>query len=505
MSDLLRSLLVVGAAVLLTGCVYDWPTDRIEPQECGNGVLDLGEECDGEELDGQTCASRGFVTGTLSCSASCAFDTASCSGAPVCGDGVLSGEEVCDDGNADDNDGCDHTCDVEPGWACEGEPSDCESGCGNGVCYLAGGESAAACPEDCGWAQLSAGAAHTCGVKRDGTVWCWGANEAGQLGDGALEGRLEPSLVPDLEDVVEVAAGEAHTCAVDSDGRGWCWGSNDQGQLGDGSIIDRSIPVRVLGLSGAASVSAGGRHTCAVTTELEAYCWGANADGQLGDGAQTGRQAATRVVVGAGLTSARAVSAGSAHTCAIREDDTLWCWGSNTAGQLGTGDGAPSLLPLAVLEGEGFLSAAVVATGAEHTCAVDATGAVWCWGDGGDRRLGDGAMFDRLSPVLVINFDSARAVAAGGEHSCAVTEAGAYWCWGRGTSGQLGTGSTVVRSDPVALAGLPSGASVTTGGLHSCALRVDATAWCWGSNTAGQLGDATTTLSSTPVAVSEPY
>jgi cysteine-rich repeat protein len=509
--------LASGFAVTLvaSGCLYEWPTSGIDGDAgidgdggpvCGNGRIEGDESCDGSQLGGESCASLGFGGGTLACDSDCEHDTTDCREEQVCGDGYVGSEEQCDDGNDAGGDGCDANCLVEQGWACEGEPSVCIDGCGNGVCHLGGGEDGQSCAEDCGWVDVAAGEAHTCAVKADGTAWCWGDNSAGQLGDGTTEDRATPVPVVGLTDVRQVAVGGSHGCAVSDTGAVWCWGRNGDGQLGDGTIIDAAEPQPVKNLFDAVRLAAGSAHTCAITTGAGVWCWGRNDDGQLGDGTPVSRQEPTAVAVGAGLTAAREVAAGGRHSCAIHEDGTVWCWGDNAFGQLGTGDFQPSLLPLAVGSGAGFGGQAErITAGQAHTCALHGDGNPWCWGEGDQRRLGDGGSQDQSAPVSVLDVGAALDVTAGAAHTCAVAQDGTPWCWGNGGEGRLGIGSTPPQQNPTALGAPVDGLRVVAGARHGCALTVARALLCWGDNAAGQLGDGSGSTQTTAAPVVDPY
>ena len=198
---------------------------------------------------------------------------------------------------------------------------------------------------------VAAGNGHTCAVTSAGVVWCWGANWAGQLGDGTNTSRLTPvSVSPRLPplDVIAVTAGDGHTCAVTRAGAVWCWGDNRAGQLGDGTTTTRPTPVAVSGLgdSVVVAVAAGWGHTCAVTSAGAVLCWGSNADGQLGDGTTTDRL--TPVVVSGLGNGAAAIAAAPRHTCAVTCAGGVWCWGWNGSGQLGDGTTTDALTPVAV-------------------------------------------------------------------------------------------------------------------------------------------------------------
>ena len=174
--------------------------------------------------------------------------------------------------------------------------------------------------------------ASTCAVKTDGTVWCWGDNSYGQLGDGASLDSSVPQAVSGLADIVQIAMGERHVCALEADGTLWCWGFNDAGQLGDGSLTTRRTPVSVA--TGVTQVSCGGKHTCVVKTDGNAWCWGDNAFGQLGDGSYVDSATAVQVT-GIDTPPVVHVSAGNQHSCALRSEGYSYCWGNNDEGQLG--------------------------------------------------------------------------------------------------------------------------------------------------------------------------
>lgn len=344
-------------------------------------------------------------------------------------------------------------------------------------------------------------------------VLCWGADESGQLGDGAeLNNKNIPVVVAGLRSPVSaIAAGGRHTCALTAAGSVFCWGNNDAGQLGDGTETKKNTPVEVVGLTnGARAITAGGAHTCALTTAGGVKCWGANDSGQLGDGTETN---ATTPVDVLGLTNGIiAVEAGGHHTCALSGSGVVKCWGDNEDGQLGDGTTVDKNTPVDVM---GLTRGArVIAAGGYHTCAVTAAGGALCWGDNSQGQLGNGAEADKTAPSQVIGLSrDISAISAGsglvGEsesfvsaHTCAVNTAGGVLCWGNNDDGELGAGGAIDQNIPVEAAGLTAGiGAIAAGGLHTCALTTAGAVKCWGDNSQGQLGNGTTIDSLTPVDV----
>lgn len=239
---------------------------------------------------------------------------------------------------------------------------------------------------------------HTCAAKNDGTAWCWGWNYYGQLGDGTTENRNTPVQVNGLADIARISAGGyRHSCALKDDGTAWCWGGNQYGQLGDRTTIDRNTPVRVDGLTDAVRISSKSYHTCVLKSDGKVWCWGRNYFGQLGDGTTIDRNTPVRVD---GLTGVILVSAGYNHTCALKTDGTAWCWGLNSLGQLGDGTNDDENTPVQV---DGLTGAVDISGGFRHTCALKSDGTAWCWGSNFNGQLGDWTTEDRNIPVEVVS------------------------------------------------------------------------------------------------------
>ena len=256
-----------------------------------------------------------------------------------------------------------------------------------------------------GYIAIAAGDWHTAAIKSDGTLWAWGWNSTGQLGASTTETCYEqPCSTTPLyvgSSFAVVSAGQSFTVAIKTDGTLWAWGANDSGQLGDNSVSNRSSPVPIG--NGFRAVSAGYQHVIAVKTDGTLWAWGANTSGQLGDGSTTAQLVPEQI--GSGYS---AVAAGYNHSLAVKTDGTLWAWGDNADGQLGDGTNTARMTP--ALVGTGFTSVATTRTdtngykkGSLLTVAVKTDGTVLSWGTNSLGQLGDGTLAQRLSPVLVVN------------------------------------------------------------------------------------------------------
>ena len=349
---------------------------------------------------------------------------------------------------------------------------------------------------------LAAGGRHTCALTLTGGAYCWGANDRGQLGDGgSAVSRSVPATVTGMISFTALANGFAHSCALTRLGDVYCWGANTRGQLGEATTVGRNAPTRVAGPATYVAVTAGSAHSCAITTEHALQCWGANDQGQLGNGSHESSPVPTRVEAPSALAM---VAAGGQHTCAVADSGGLYCWGANTYGQLGTGRaGVGSVTPRPVPLPTRVVS---VSLGVAHSCAVTADGALWCWGRNDAGQLGDGTRRLRAAPTRV-RFGSDRAilsVAAGAGHTCAVDASGALACWGRNTRGAIGDGSTVNRSIPTAVPLASAVAVAAAGTSHTCATTLASTTLCWGDDSDGQLGDSTSRVRLVPGPVHYP-
>jgi alpha-tubulin suppressor-like RCC1 family protein len=354
--------------------------------------------------------------------------------------------------------------------------------------------------------QLSAGQFHTCGVASDNRAYCWGQNEAGQLGNGSQNNDSVPVPVAGGLQFIQVSAGASFTCGVTRVNRAYCWGVNTFGQLGNGSTTPSLTPKAVVGGLWFREVSAGSLHACGLTTTNQIYCWGNDRYGQLGDSSTLKRS--LRPVKVAGTRRYFSVSAGGFSdqglTCAVTRTYRGYCWGYGAAGQIGDGKTLTRRWPRLVTGDHYFTK---LDAGVAHACAVATDARAWCWGSNFFGQLGDGTTTGRSKPVAVAGGISFTRITSGEFQSCGVAASGAGYCWGQDYYGQLGDGSPLGGGDhpsPVAVAGALQLGAITAGQAHACGLTTAGSGYCWGADPAGQLGDGSTTTTSAPVAVAPP-
>lgn len=333
--------------------------------------------------------------------------------------------------------------------------------------------------------EVSAGGRHTCEIRPDGTLWCWGANFYGQLGTGDTSGGPTPRQVGGRDDWSTVSAGGMHTCGVRDNGTLWCWGLNYRGQLGLDNRKDKNVPRRVGDARDWSSVSAGWVHTCATRRDGTARCWGDNDFGQLGNG----RRADSWTPVGvSGDLKWSQVTAGGWHTCGVTRGGAAYCWGRNVKGQVGDGTVAMRTNPARVGNDSDWASVAPAWT---HTCGLRHGGQLSCWGGNEGGQLGGGKFRGTTVPQPVAADRPWAAVQTGVNFSCGLDTDQALWCWGTGRSGQLG--GPARSQEPVRVHPERTWSQVDLGWLFGCGLANEARPTCWGNDETGELGGGTTT------------
>ena len=333
----------------------------------------------------------------------------------------------------------------------------------------------------------------------DGGLWLWGYNTYGQLGNNTTFNRSSPvQTISSGTNWKSVAGGWYHTAAIKTDGTLWSWGRNGNGQLGDNTITDKSSPVQTIA-SGTnwKLVACGAYHTAAIKTDGTLWSWGRNSYGQLGDNTITDKSSPVQTI--AGGTNWKSVACGWYHTAAIKTDGTLWSWGRNTYGQLGDNTITHRSSPVQTIAGG--TNWKLVGCGGYHTAAIKTDGTLWSWGHNNYGQLGDNTITNKSSPVQTISSGTNwKSVACGRDHTAAIKTDGTLWSWGRNGYGQLGDNTITRRSSPVqTISGGTNWKLVACGWLHTAAIKTDGTLWLWGGNYYGQLGDNTTAYRLSPV------
>lgn len=366
---------------------------------------------------------------------------------------------------------------------------------------------------------------HTIALRNDRTVWTWGDNYSGQLGHGKTGGYLaSPYRVASLNDITMVSTGCDHCVVLKSDGTVWSWGDNSEGQLGDGSLASRTVPSQVQGLSNVVDIACGGNFTLALKEDGTVWAWGNNLYGDLGRGTIGNENSDPTPTPIPGLEDVTAITTGDGHCLALSSDGSMWAWGDNTKNQLGFGDPYPEI-PTGVMFGpeetREQLKAAVewlepipkpvprmsnvrlIIAGVDHSLCIKEDGTLWAWGGNWNGQLGIGNFEHGLVPTQVPGLADVLTVAGGGDHSLAVTGDGSLWAWGDNSTGKLGLGTAGAPiPQPTQVPGLENVIAVAVGEAYSIAVKDDGTIWTWGKNNSGQLGDGTTQDRLTPGQVS---
>ncbi|PKN44651.1 MAG: hypothetical protein CVU59_11150 [Deltaproteobacteria bacterium HGW-Deltaproteobacteria-17] len=536
-----------GVLACTATCTLDF-SDCERFGSCGDGIVQTGagEECDEADLHEASCLSLGYHGGTLACTADCHYDVASCEDFGTCGDGIVQEDfEECDlDGFAPGFD----TCGAQGYYGgtvacmanCRADLSNCRTSgtCGDGMIQSAAGEE--------------------CDTNNLGDASCHGLGfYAGHLACADCGFDTSDCINP-----VSIASGTTHTCAVLDDGSAWCWGRGSEGQLGNDQTSEEEYneysPVQVQVPAGVmfTQIAAGTNHTCALDSLHRAWCWGLDF-GMLGTNSPQPGVIPVPVAVAmpAGRQFAK-LSLGLFHACALDTTGAVWCWGYNTAGQLGLGDlverGVAQPTQAATSIGEPVVD---LDCGLVHTCAVTATGGLYCWGADNSGQIAldpEDVLFQDCNywpfeefdgtiipgpcmpvPSLISGIGYARRVSGGGmllsssesggmssdlvvrSHTCAITTADLAGgtnddfvvCFGANDSGQLGNGTQDATSVPQ-LVQMPFNIAtfdtVTTGFQHSC-VTGRGVGWCWGLNLFGQLANGRAdNLATTPTMVQKP-
>ena len=354
------------------------------------------------------------------------------------------------------------------GTACTGN-GDCASGvCTSGLCAV-GSSSVVA---------ITAGFNFNCAIRANGSLWCWGLNTYGTLGDGTQSDSAAPKQVGSATDWTVVAAGYYNTCGIRA-GTLWCWGNNNPPTVGDGTLVTKLAPVQIGNATDWTTVSIGNQQACGIRGG-HAYCWGSNPYGELGNGT-SGNNGPSPTEVQGGASDWTSISAASGDTtCGIRSG-SLWCWGLGDSGGLGVAVGGVQPTPIQVGSATDWTMLAPGAATAAHQCGQRGT-VTWCWGTNIVGELGDGTTAPTSLPVQALG-GPYTSLSVGYYTTCGIA-GGMRYCWGRNFDGEYGTGNNTPVPAPAQVDGYSDWTAIAMGKPQSCGLR-GGDVWCWGTGIGG--------------------
>ena len=331
-----------------------------------------------------------------------------------------------------------------------------------------------------------------------GRLWSWGKNNVGQLGlstSGIYAHRSSPVQVGAGTTWLEISHGWKHAAAIKTDGTLWSWGYNGDGALGDDGA-NRSSPVQIGALTNWSKVALSWQGSSAIKTDGTLWSWGgAGWSGSQGLNDTASRNSPTQV---GALTNWSKITKGSDHSLARKSDGTLWSWGYNAYGQLGQGDAASRSSPVQVGAGTTWL---IHSTGYRSSIAIKTDGTLWSWGVNSVGTIGDGTVINKSSPVQIGALTNWSKVTSGNYHTMATKTDGTLWSWGDNSAGQLGDGTVINKSSPVQIGSGTTWLNTAAASGHTMATKTDGTLWAWGMNYSGEVGDGTVIHRSSPVQV----
>jgi alpha-tubulin suppressor-like RCC1 family protein len=332
----------------------------------------------------------------------------------------------------------------------------------------------------------------------ENSLFAWGLNSAGQLGDNTIITRSTPRQEITSSTNWKQVLCDTHTAAIKTDGTLWCWGANSYGQLGDNTIITRSTPRQeITSSTNWIQVAVGNNHTVAIKTDGTLWVWGRNENGQIGDNTFASRSTPRQEFTSS--TNWKQVAAGFTHTKGIKTDGTLWSWGLNNYGQIG--DNTTSSRSTPRQEITSSTNWKQLRCGNNYTTALKTNGTLWSWGYNYAGNMADNTTSSRSTPRQEITSSTNwKQISNGANHIASIKTDGTLWCWGDNGNGHLGDNTVATRSTPrQEITSSTNWKQVGCGQFHTAAIKTDGTLWCWGWNLQGQIGDNTSTAGrSTP-------
>jgi alpha-tubulin suppressor-like RCC1 family protein len=348
------------------------------------------------------------------------------------------------------------------------------------------------------WQNVTTGGNTTFAVTVDGTVYGWGSNSTGALGDGTTTDKILPAQATGTHHWSVLSTGGGHTVAIKDDGTLWAWGRNWYGELGDGTTDDKTSPVRIGTDSDWKSVSAGGDHTLAIKTNGDLYSWGSGFYGQLGlgiDGNTANRH--TPQLVSSSQDWVYVYARGG-NSFAIMSDGTLWGCGENFNYVLGLGDSNRRKSFTRIGTASDW---SIISSQGSHTMGIKTNGELWGWGGNSYGQLGNGNNARQTTPVRIGSGSDWTEVSCGQDHTVVRKSDGSIWTMGWNSEGQLGSGDETDSNIPVRVGADNDWVSVKAGANHNVAVKANGTLWSWGRSDAYQLGLGTKTSRHYPVRV----
>ncbi|PWN67704.1 hypothetical protein C1638_003675 [Chryseobacterium oncorhynchi] len=342
-------------------------------------------------------------------------------------------------------------------------------------------------PTGC-WQSINAGLNHSMGIKTDGTLWVWGDNRYGQLGDGTTIERNTPIQIGIATDWQSINGGYSHTLAIKTDGTLWAWGDNRYGQLGDGTKINRFTPIQIGTATDWKSIRTSGYQTLAIKNNGTLWGWGYNYWGSLGDGTNIDKLVPTQIGIG---TNWKSVELNSQHSLGLKTDGTLWAWGLNFNGRLGDGTQVNKLAPVQIGFDTNWQS---ISAGDDHSVGSKTDGTLWAWGGNSTGHLGDGTIVEKFVPTQIGTATNWQNVAGGTGITFASKTDGTLWSWGNNSGTSLGHGSingTSYFTSPKQVGSYSDTMQISLGYYYSLVKNNNGDLKVCGQNSYGQLGDGT--------------